>query len=85
MSRGRINVSYFSISFSTVDFFSMISDQMKLDMQLKSAPGMFEFHKNQIGVDVIGTSFTFSLNNWPYLKFYSTYNLHALYNNMKDI
>ena len=33
---------------------------------------VFKFHKNRIDDDVIVTSFTFSPNNCPYLKFYWT-------------
>ena len=46
--------------------------KMKFGMSLRHSLGrfMFEFHKNQTDDDVIVTSFKFSQNNCPYLKFY---------------
>ena len=49
--------------------------KMKFDMSLGWF--VFKFYKNWIGDDIIVTSFKFSPNNCPYLKFYWTYKLHV--------
>ena len=45
---------------------------MKFDLSLRYTIGQFllKFHKHRMGDDVIVTSFKFSPNNCPYLKFY---------------
>ena len=54
---------------------------MKFSSSLRYALGrfVFEFDKIWMGDDVIVTSFKFSANNCPYLKFYWTYKLHTWY------
>ena len=55
--------------------------KMKFILSLRYPLGrfVFEFHKIQIGDDVIVTSFTFSAINSPYFTFYQTNKLHTWY------
>ena len=55
--------------------------KMKFSLSLRYALGrfVFEFHKIQMGDDVIMTSFKFSANNYPYFKIYRTNKLHSWY------
>ena len=54
---------------------------MKFSLLLKYALSrfVFKFHKNQTDDDVFVTSFKFSANNCPYLRFYWTYKLYTWY------
>ena len=53
--------------------------KMKFSMSLRYTLGrfVFKFHEIRMGYDVIMTSFKFSPNNCPYLKFYWTYKLRT--------
>ena len=53
--------------------------RMKFGMSLRYTLDrfVFEFNKVQMGNDVVMTSFKFSPNNCPYLKFYWTYKLRT--------
>ena len=68
----------FSVNFPTLDFSPLMSDQMKFSVSLRYVGRfVFESLKIRLGDDVIVTSFKFSPNNYPFLKFYWTYKLRT--------